>query len=58
MMASTKHLSKEKLSKWLEQEVEGCTVRQETERALAAEELLLKIKRGYFDAPSDEKADE
>lgn len=42
-------LNKEKLTKWLEEEVQGCEIRKETERGQAMRELLLKVERGYFD---------
>lgn len=42
-------VDKEKLTKWITQEIRGCDIRNETERATAMRELLLKIERGYFD---------
>jgi hypothetical protein len=42
-------ISKEKLIKWIKEEIYGCEVRGETERENAMKELLLKIERGYFD---------
>lgn len=45
-------LDRGKMTKWLEQEVEGCRMRGETDREAAMSQLLLKIERGYFDKTS------
>jgi hypothetical protein len=42
-------MDESKLIKWVKEEIYGCEARRETERANAMRELLLKIKRGYFD---------
>jgi hypothetical protein len=42
-------LDKEKLIKWIKEEIQGCEIRRETERENAMRELSLKIERGYFD---------
>jgi DNA-directed RNA polymerase beta' subunit len=42
-------IDKEKLTKWINEEIYGCHNRHETERENAMRELLLKIERGYFD---------
>lgn len=42
-------MDKEKLVKWIKQEIYGCSMRNEKEREVAMRELLSKIKRGYFD---------
>ena len=42
-------MDKEKLVKWIKEEINGCHIRRETERENAMRELLLKVERGYFD---------
>ena len=42
-------VDKEKLMKWVKEEIQGCEQRRETEREIAMRQLLLKIERGYFD---------
>lgn len=42
-------LNKDKLTKWIKEEIKGCESRGETERENAMKELLLKVERGYFD---------
>lgn len=42
-------MDKEKIIKWIKQEIYGCKSRRETERENAMSELLLKIERGFFD---------
>lgn len=42
-------LDKEKLIKWIKEEIYGCSTRKERERENAMRELLMKIERGYFD---------
>lgn len=42
-------MDKDKLVKWINEEIYGCKSRGETERENAMSELLLKIERGYFD---------
>ena len=42
-------MDKDKLVKWIKEEIRGCESRNETERANAMSELLLKIERGNFD---------
>lgn len=42
-------MDKEKLIKWIKEEIYGCNVRKEQVRAMAMAELLMKIERGYFD---------
>lgn len=45
-------IDRKKITKWLEQEAEGCRIRGETDREAAMRQLLLKIERGYFDKTS------
>lgn len=42
-------VDKNKLIKWIKEEIYGCSVRREYERENAMRELLLKVERGYFD---------
>lgn len=42
-------MNKEKIIKWIKEEIIGCEIRKEIERENAMRELLLKIERGYFD---------
>lgn len=42
-------VDKEKLVKWINEEIIGCNIRKETERENAMRELLMKIQRGNFD---------
>jgi len=42
-------MDKQKLIKWIKEEIVGCELRKETERENAMRELLLKVERGYFD---------
>lgn len=42
-------MNKDKLIKWLKEEITACKAREENERAQAMQELLLKVERGYFD---------
>lgn len=47
-------MNKEKIVKWINEEIIGCSIRRETERENAMRELLLKIERGYFDNEASE----
>ena len=48
-MISKGEMDKEKLVKWVKEEIYGCQSRGEKEKENARKELLLKIERGYFD---------
>lgn len=44
----SKHVDKDKLIKWLKEEIYGCNSRGNIVRANAIDELLLKVERDYF----------
>ncbi|MEK4025435.1 hypothetical protein [Sporosarcina sp. FSL W7-1283] len=48
-------MNKEKLIKWIKEEIIGCSARREQERENAMRELLAKIERGYFDNSKEVK---
>lgn len=48
-------MDKEKLVKWIKEEITGCNIRREQERENAMRELLAKIERGYFDVTNEPK---
>jgi hypothetical protein len=42
-------LDKDKIIKWINEEIKGFEIRGETDKEIAMTGLLLKIERGYFD---------
>lgn len=42
-------MDKDRLIKWIKEEISGCQARSEIERENVMRELLLKVERGYFD---------